>query len=165
MSAYKTVCADVEVSLDEWQEKEIIDYMEDIGYTLVKSPEDDAWLTRLAQWTKGNTLQGKPVTITAAPETRSTDQNALLHALLTDIAGRREWAGKKRDMEAWKRLFVAAWLRAHGRGVEVLPALDGHGVDIVYERTSKLTKDECGRLMEWIEAFASERGVVFQGGE
>jgi hypothetical protein len=48
MSAYKTVCADVEVSLDEWQEKEIIDYMEDIGYTLVKSPEDDAWLTRLA---------------------------------------------------------------------------------------------------------------------
>jgi hypothetical protein len=41
-----------------------------------------------------------------------------------------------------------------------VPALDGHGVDIIYERTSRLSKDECGRLMEWIEAFAAERGVL-----
>ena len=120
-------------------------------------PEAHAWLTRLAAWTKGNVVQGRPVTITAKPEARSNDQNALLHALLTDIAGRREWAGKKRDMEAWKRLYVAAWRRAHGHGVEVLPALDGHGVDIVFARTSKMTKAEVSDLIDYIQAWDAEQ--------
>ena len=48
MSEYKTVSADVEVSLDEWTEKELCDYLEDLGYTVTKTPEDTDWLTRLA---------------------------------------------------------------------------------------------------------------------
>ena len=63
-------------------------------------------------------------------------------------------------MEVWKRLCMAAWMREERQSPQLVPALDGHGVDIIYERTSKLSKDECGRLMEWITAFAAERGVV-----
>lgn len=63
-------------------------------------------------------------------------------------------------MEVWKRLCMAAWMREERQSPQLVPALDGHGVDIIYERTSKLSKDECGRLMEWIEAFAAERGVL-----
>jgi len=92
---------------------------------------------------------------------RNTAQNALLHALLAAIARSVEWAGKKRDVETWKRLCTAAWLRARGESVEVLPAIDGHGIDVVFRRTSKLTKAECAELVDFVQAWAVERGVEF----
>jgi hypothetical protein len=85
--------------------------------------------------------------------------DALLHALLTDISKRHEWAGQKRDAETWKRLFVAAWCRARGEQIEMLPALDGHGVDIVFRRTSKMSKAEVSELLDYVQAWdaATER--------
>jgi hypothetical protein len=98
-------------------------------------------------------------TVTVAPATRSGEQNALLHCLLSEIAARIEWAGARRDIECWKRLLTAAWLRARGESVEILPALDGHGVDVVFRRTSSLTRGECGELLDFIGAWAAEHGV------
>jgi hypothetical protein len=88
-----------------------------------------------------------------AGDGRSLPQNARLHARLTEIAERHQWAGQKRDAEVWKRLLTAAWLRARGESVEILPAIDGHGVDVVFRRTSKLTRAECAELMEFIDAW------------
>lgn len=96
------------------------------------------------------------------PETRSDKQNRLLHAMLGDIAAQLEWAGARRDPEVWKRLLTAAWLRARGESVEILPALDGHGVDVVFRRTSKLTRAECAELCDFIAAWAVDRGVEFR---
>jgi hypothetical protein len=92
-------------------------------------------------------------------ETRSLAENAKLHALLGRISAQMEWAGAKRDPETWKRLLTAAWLRARGEPVEMLPALDGHGVDIVFRRTSDLTVPECAELIEFVQAWAAEHGV------
>lgn len=92
------------------------------------------------------------------PARRNTAQNALLHAMLTEIAKTQEWAGKKRDLETWKRLLTAAWLRARGESIEVLPALDGHGIDVVFRRTSDLTKAECAELITFVQAWAEEHG-------
>ena len=94
--------------------------------------------------------------VTIKPPTRSGEQNAMLHALLTEIAARVPWAGKPRDVETWKRLLTAAWLRARGDAVEFLPALDGHGVDIVFRRTSTLTRAECSELVDFVNAWAAE---------
>lgn len=93
------------------------------------------------------------------PETRSDKQNRLLHAMLGDIAAQVVWAGAKRDAEVWKRLLVAAWCRARREQVELLPALDGHGVDIVFRRTSQLTRGECAELCDFIQAWCAENGV------
>lgn len=93
--------------------------------------------------------------------TRTLSENALLHALIAEVADKIEWAGKKRDPEIWKRLMVAAWCRIHGESVEVLPALDGHGVDIVPARTSKLSKKECADLIEYIYAWGVENGIMW----
>jgi hypothetical protein len=102
----------------------------------------------------GNALQaGVRLVLSVKPQKRNLAQNARLHARLTEIADRHEWAGSKRDPEVWKRLLTAAWLRARGESVEILPALDGHGVDVVFRRTSDLTKAECGELMEFIDAW------------
>lgn len=93
------------------------------------------------------------------PITRSLAQNAKLHALISDIARTLEWAGTKRDVETWKRLLTAAWLRARGEPIEMLPALDGHGVDIVFRRTSELTINEMIELIEYIQAWAVDKNI------
>lgn len=90
---------------------------------------------------------------------RSDAENKMLHAILTQISKRMEWAGKRRDVETWKRLLTAAWCRARGEAVEFLPALDGNGVDIVFRRTSELTRGECAELIEYVQAWAIDAGI------
>jgi hypothetical protein len=94
--------------------------------------------------------------------TRSLDQNALLHAVITDISKQVVWHGQKLPMEVWKRLCVAAWLREKNERPMLVPALDGHGVDIIYEKTSKLNVSECAELIEWCYAFGGENNVKFR---
>ena len=94
------------------------------------------------------------------PTKRTLEQNSKLHALLTDIAVTVEWAGQRRDVETWKRLLTAAWCRARGEPIEMLPALDGNGVDIVFRRTSELTKNEMIELIEYIMAWAIDHDIT-----
>ena len=98
-------------------------------------------------------------------ETRSTQQNRKLHACIADIARQVEWAGKHRDIDVWKRLLMAAWLRARGEPLEILPALDGCGVDVVFEKTSNLDVTQCSELLEYVLAWGAEQGVRFQGAD
>ncbi len=88
---------------------------------------------------------------------RSGDQNAALHALIGEIADRCEWAGRRWDLETWKRLLVGAWTRTNKEPIVMLPALDGQGVEIVFRRTSTLSKRECSELLEFIHSWAAER--------
>ena len=41
----------------------------------------------------------------------------------------------------------------------MLPALDGHGVDIVFRRTSELTVNEMIELIEYIQSWAVGNGI------
>lgn len=93
------------------------------------------------------------------PKNRSLEQNAMLHVILGDVARKIPWAGKYRDLEVWKRLLTAAWLRARGEPIEMLPAVDGHGVDIVFRRTSELTVNEMTELLEYVQAWAVDQGI------
>lgn len=94
--------------------------------------------------------------VDVTPPRRNGEQNAALHARLGEIAARCEWAGRRWDIDTWKRLLTAAWCRATGEPVVMLPALDGAGVDIVFRRTSSLTKRECSDLLEFVNAWAAE---------
>ena len=105
------------------------------------------------------------LTLEIRPEKRSGAQNRLLHACLSEISKQVECAGAKRDVDTWKHLMTAAWLRARGEPIEMLPALDGHGVDIVFRRTSQLTKAECAELSEFVMAWAAERDIVIHATE
>lgn len=119
-----------------------------------------AMTTQVWPQLKAMLMAGHRMVLEVRPETRSLAENAMLHALLTQISRQVEWAGKKRDVETWKRLLTAAWTRARGEHVEMLPALDGHGVDIVFRRTSQLTRSECAELIEFVLAWAAEHGVT-----
>jgi hypothetical protein len=90
---------------------------------------------------------------------RTTEQNAALHATLTDISRQKLWAGKRLDVEAWKRLMVAAFERANKHPAEFYPALDGQGFDVVYRRTSHMSKKELSELLEYVTAWAVDNEV------
>lgn len=85
---------------------------------------------------------------------RNREQNDLLHAEIQDIVDEgRKWANQTWTVEQWKRLLTAAWCRATGQGVQMVPALDGQGFDVLYQRTSDLSKRECSELIEFIRAW------------
>lgn len=93
---------------------------------------------------------------------RSVEQNAKLHAVLHDISRQKQWAGLWLDIEAWKRLMVAAWERANGKSAEFYPAIDGVGFDVVYQRTSRMNKNEMIELIEYATAWAVQNGVKIE---
>lgn len=90
---------------------------------------------------------------------RSDPQNAKLHAMISDIAAQKEWAGQKLTIEEWKRLLVAAFERAQQRPAKFFPALDGQGFDVVYKRTSRMGKQEMVDLISYVEYWATDNGV------
>ena len=116
----------------------------------------------LAVWVAAKAMltAGHRMVLELRQQTRSGPENRLLHALIGEIAKQKEWGGKKHDTETWKRLLVAAWCRARGDQITILPAIDGHGVDIVPVRTSKLTVAECAELITFVQAWADMNGVV-----
>jgi hypothetical protein len=128
-------------------------------FTLYEPVQAHKALMALWPTIKSLLFAGHRLVLTLAPATRSSEQNRKLHAIIADVARQATWAGAKQDAETWKRLFVSAWCRATGESVTILPALDGHGVDLVPRRTSKLTKAECCELIEYITAWAVEHGV------
>ena len=127
--------------------------------TLANPQQANQWLRALWADIKPRLLAGHRLVVTVKDEKRSAAQNNLLHALLSQIAAHVEWAGRKRDAETWKRLLTAAWMRANGESVEILPAIDGHGIDVVFRHTSKLTKAECADLITYIESWAVQQSV------
>lgn len=93
---------------------------------------------------------------------RTGPQNSRLHAMITDVAAQVEWAGSKRDVEAWKDIFTAA-LRSANHGLDVVAGING-GFVLLGMHTSQMTVPEVGELMELIAAFGAEHGVTFHDG-
>lgn len=100
--------------------------------------------------------------VTIEEETRSLEQNSAAHAALTDIAEQVTWHGKKFNVLTWKRLTQASFLREQGEQVEMIPALDRNGFDVIYEKSSKWGKKKFSAWMEWIYFFGAQNDVVFK---
>lgn len=88
-----------------------------------------------------------------AEPTRNLEQNDKLQALCREASATREWAGMKLDVDEWRHLFMAAWMRANKMQFRMLPAIDGHGMDIIYHRTSKLSVSQMSDLISYVEAW------------
>lgn len=88
--------------------------------------------------------------------TRNLDQNAKMWALLTEVSDQVDWYGQKLTQEEWKDVFSASLKRQ-----KVVPGLDG-GFVVCGQRTSQMSKRDFSDLIELIQAFGAERGVVFE---
>lgn len=91
--------------------------------------------------------------VSIKPPTRNLSQNALMWALLSDVAEQVDWHGNKLTPDEWKDVFSAA---IHKQ--KVVPGIDG-GFVVCGQRTSKMSKSEFSDLVELIHAFAAQQGV------
>jgi len=90
---------------------------------------------------------------------RSTEQNARMWAMLTDVSRQVVWYGQKLQPEEWKDVFSASLNRQ-----KVVPGIDG-GFVVLGMRTSKMTVAQMAELMELMEAFGAQQGVRFTAPE
>ena len=92
-------------------------------------------------------------------QVRSAEQNSKLHAILHDISQQKQWAGHWLDVEDWKRLMVAAFERENKAGARIFPSIDGHGIDMIYRRTHRMSKQEMSDLIEFATQWAIDNGI------
>ena len=119
---------------------------------VIRSAPDRAKVCRWAQNVEPGTV------IEFRKARRSTDQNALLWAMLTDVSQQVDWYGQKLTAEDWKDVFTASLRKSR-----VIPGIEAGSFVVLGMRTSDMTKEEFSNLIELIHAFAAERGVVFSG--
>lgn len=112
------------------------------------------------QHTKAMLMAGHRMVVEVRPETRSSEQNRRLWAMLGEIAAQVDWYGKKLSPEDWKHVFTASL-----RKLDVVPNLDGTGFVALGMSTSKMTVREMAEMQELMEAFGAERGVRFSAVE
>ena len=93
--------------------------------------------------------------VTIGEATRTNDQNAKLWPMLDEISQQVDWYGQKLTKEEWKDVFSAALKKQ-----KAVPGLDG-GFVVCGQSTSKMGKREFSDLIELINSFAAERGVIF----
>ncbi|NBV78978.1 MAG: NinB family protein [Verrucomicrobia bacterium] len=95
--------------------------------------------------------------ITFQEAKRSSDQNAKMWAMLTEVARQVKWHGQRLSADDWKLVFLAA-LKAELR---IVPNLDGTGFVALGRSSSDLSVSEMADLIDLIAAFGARQGVVF----
>lgn len=101
---------------------------------------------------------GARLVLEVRPETRSDQQNRLLHALFADVARQAEWMGKKRTAIEWKLLFVSGHAVATKQGADLVPGLEGEFLNL-RESTARMSKARMASLLEYVMAWAIDHGV------
>lgn len=90
--------------------------------------------------------------------TRTSDQNAALHAMLGDIAKQALWAGKRRSIDDWKALMVSAHRMALKEAGEVVPGIEGEFVQLRKSTTAMGVK-ELGSLIDYVSAWCAANDI------
>jgi len=115
---------------------------------------DDSIRARAARWIAS---APKDTRVEFKAPKRTTDQNARMWAMLTDISRQKEHCGRKYTPDQWKILVM----HACGREVQFIPALDGKTFLPWGQSSSDLSKDEMSELIEFLFAWGAENGVVW----
>lgn len=101
-----------------------------------------------------------PYTLRTTPPKASDELTSRMHCAIRCVAQQLTWAGEKLCEEDWKRLFVAAVYQQR-----VLPSPNGSGFVVLDRRTARMSGPMKYDLTEYIYAFGSERGVIFDDEE
>ncbi len=99
--------------------------------------------------------------IVKATDRRNIEQNKKIHAMLSDISRQIKHYEQMYSVDVWKRLTMSAWLREANESPLMIPAIDGNGIDVIFERTSKLSRKRMAEYIEWVYAFGTNAGVTW----
>lgn len=94
--------------------------------------------------------------LTVKPPRRTLDQNAKMHAMLSDIS-RAKPDGRSLTPDVWKALF----LHSMDHSIRFEHALDGQGMVPIGFRSSRLTKEQFSDLIMTIQEYGDRFGVLW----
>ena len=91
---------------------------------------------------------------------RSTEQNRKMWPLLEEVAAQATLNGERYDAEEWKLIFMSALSRTLKLESRIIRGILSEPINLG-RSTSKLEKELFSELIELIQAFGAENGVVF----
>ena len=122
-----------------------------------------ALMAKLWPKVKDSLKSGKPLRLEIKAESRSDEQNAKYHAMLSEIAKQAQHLGAKWSAEDWKRLTVDLFVKETGlQGGKIIPSLDGAGIVQLGLQTRDFTKEQAAEFITFLEAWGSENGIVYK---
>lgn len=89
---------------------------------------------------------------------RSSDQNALLHAIFSEVAKKAKWVGRPLTATQWKVLFISGHAQATNRGSDMVPGLEGEFCNI-RESSAGMSVARMTSLIEYTLAWCAANGV------
>ena len=112
---------------------------------------------------KDSLRSGKLLRLEIKAESRSDEQNAKYHAMLSEIAVQAQHLGAKWSAEDWKRLLVDLFAKETGlQGGKIIPSLDGTGIVQLGLQTRDFSKEQAMEFITFLEAWGAENGIVFK---
>lgn len=89
--------------------------------------------------------------------TRSLEQNAKIHAAITDYGRAIDWSfgGQPVDLEDLKSILMAAFRKQQGHPARFVLGFDGQPVPLSW-RTRDLKREDAGEFIEMLEHLISE---------
>lgn len=127
------------------------------GQTIILRPSTVPTIWRVIQSAPDGSI------VTVSPPRRTIPQNKKMQAMLSDIA-RAKPGGRVLSPEGWKCLFMeaaAAETKNAAFTAKWEPGLDGEGVVNLGYRSSRLVKTDMGELIDFIEAWGTQKGVAW----
>jgi hypothetical protein len=130
----------------------------------LQNPEQaSAVMAKIWPKVKDTLRAGKALRMEIKAESRSDEQNAKYHAMLSEIAVQAQHLGAKWDAESWKRFLVYEFCKQLGlpQG-QIVPSLDGSGIVQLGLQTRDFSKERAAEFIEFLEAWAADKEIIFK---
>lgn len=109
---------------------------------------------------KAKIAAGQKMHLEIRRATRSLDQNAKFHAMISSITRQMRQAGSTWSEDDWKRLLIDQWAHETNRKIgRVAPSLDGERVVQLGWQSHRFTVEDASEFIEWLYAWATQKGM------
>jgi hypothetical protein len=130
----------------------------------LQNPEQaSAVMAKIWPKVKDTLKAGKALRMEIKADSRSDEQNAKYHAMLSEIAVQAQHLGAKWDAESWKRFLVYEFCKQLGlpQG-QIVPSLDGSGIVQLGLQTRDFSKERAAEFIEFLEVWAADKEIIFK---
>jgi NinB protein len=130
----------------------------------LQTPEQaSALMAKIWPKVKDSLKAGKLLRMEIKAQSRSEEQNAKYHAMLSEIATQAQHLGAKWSAEDWKRLLVDLFAKETGlQGGKIIPSLDSNGIVQLGLQTRDFTKEQAMEFITFLEAWGANNGIIFK---
>ena len=94
----------------------------------------------------------KPKKVVVDELTRTGEQNAKFHAMLSDVAKQKKWMNRELTPIQWKTLFISAHATATNQGADIVAGLENEYVNI-RESSAQMSVARMNSLIEYVSAW------------